>query len=158
MTSILRRGWPPAVVEHTAYLNRTCRRRTMRNIALVALMSLMVAAGAANSSAQTAGSTLVSVEVAELREVAAGWSAKKQILGKDVYNDAGDKIGEVNDLIVTPSRSLSYAIVGVGGFLGIGEHNVAVPVSRFKQLMGKITLPGATKDALKAAPKFEYAQ
>jgi hypothetical protein len=61
-------------------------------------------------------------------------------------------------LIVTPSRSLSYAIVGVGGFLGIGEHNVAVPVSKFKQQMGKITLPGATKDALKAAPKFEYAQ
>lgn len=87
---------------------------------------------------QTAGSSLVSVSVAELRDVATGWSAKKQILGKDV--------------------SLSYAIVGVGGFLGIGEHNVAVPVSKFKQQMGKITLAGATKDALKAAPKFEYAQ
>ncbi len=59
---------------------------------------------------------------------------------------------------MTPSRSLSYAIVGVGGFLGLGEHNVAVPVSMFKQQMGKITLPGATKDALKAAPKFEYAK
>ena len=128
----------------------------MRNIALVAFMSLMLASGAADSSAQTAGSTLV--EVAELREVATGWSAKKQILGKDVYNDAGDKIGDVNDLIVTPSRSLSYAIVGVGGFLGIGEHNVAVPVSMFKQQTGRITLPGATKDALKATPKFEYAK
>jgi sporulation protein YlmC with PRC-barrel domain len=130
----------------------------MRIIVLVAFMSLMVAAGAADSVAQTAGSSVVSVSVAELREVATGWSAKKQILGKDVYNDAGDKIGDINDLIVTPSRSLSYAIVGVGGFLGIGEHNVAVPVSKFKQQMGKITLPGATKDALKAAPKFEYAQ
>jgi len=125
---------------------------------LVALISLFVAVIAADSVAQTAGSTVISVSTAELREVAKGWSAKKQILGKDVYNDAGDKIGEVNDLIVTPSRSLSYAIVGVGGFLGIGEHNVAVPVSKFKQQMGKITLPGATKDALKAAPKFEYAQ
>ena len=130
----------------------------MRSIVVLALMSLVVAAGAADSLAQTAGSSLVSVSVAELREVATGWSAKKQILGKDVYNDTGDKIGDVNDLIVTPSRSLSYAIVGVGGFLGMGEHNVAVPVSMFKQQMGKITLPGATKDALKAAPKFEYAQ
>jgi len=130
----------------------------MRSIVVLAFMSLVVAAGAADSLAQTAGSSLVSVSVAELREVATGWSAKKQILGKDVYNDAGDKIGEVNDLIVTPSRSLSYAIVGVGGFLGIGEHNVAVPVSKFKQQMGKITLAGATKDALKAAPKFEYTQ
>lgn len=130
----------------------------MRIIVLVAFMSLMVAAVAADSSAQTAGSSLVSVSVTEMREVLTGWSAKKQILGQDVYNDAGDKIGEVNDLIVTPKRSLSYAIVGVGGFLGIGEHNVAVPVSKFKQKMGKITLPGATKDALKAAPKFEYKQ
>ena len=130
----------------------------MKAMVLVALMSFIVAISAVDSAAQTAGSTVVSVSVSELREVVKGWSAKKQILGKDVLNDAGDKIGEIDDLIVTPSKSLSYAIVGVGGFLGVGEHQVAVPVSRFKQQMGKIVLPGATKDALKAAPKFEYAK
>jgi sporulation protein YlmC with PRC-barrel domain len=123
---------------------------------LVAIVSFIVAAGAADAAAQTAGSTLISTE--QLREVATGWSAKKQILGKDVYNDAGEKIGDINDLIVAPSRAISYAIVGVGGFLGMGEHNVAVPVSKFKQQMGKIVLSGATKEALKAAPKFEYAK
>ena len=123
---------------------------------LVSIVSLVIAAGAADSAAQTAGSTLISTE--QLREVATGWSAKKQILGKDVYNDAGEKIGDINDLIVAPSRAVSYAIVGVGGFLGMGEHNVAVPVSKFKQQMGKIVLSGATKEALKAAPKFEYAK
>ena len=128
----------------------------MKTIVLVAIVSLVIAAGAADSAAQTAGSTLISTE--QLREVATGWSAKKQILGKDVYNDAGEKIGDINDLIVAPSRAISYAIVGVGGFLGMGEHNVAVPVSKFKQQMDKIVLPGATKDALKAAPKFEYAK
>ena len=129
----------------------------MKTLAVV-LMSLIVAVAAADSVAQTAGSSVVSVSVAEVKEVAKGWSAKKQILGKDVYNDAGDKIGEVDDLIVAPNKSLSYAIVGVGAFLGVGEHQVAVPVSRFKQQMGKIVLPKATKDALKAAPKFEYAK
>jgi sporulation protein YlmC with PRC-barrel domain len=120
--------------------------------------STILAAGAADSAAQTAGSTVISVSKEQLREVATGWSAKKQILGKDVYNDAGEKIGDINDLIVAPNRAVSYAIVGVGGFLGMAEHNVAVPVSKFKQQMGKIVLSGATKEALKAAPKFEYAK
>jgi sporulation protein YlmC with PRC-barrel domain len=130
-------------------------RRTMRKIVLGVFTSLVIAAGAADSVAQTAG---VSVSTFELTRVASGWSAKKQILGKDVYNDAGDKVGEINDLIVTPDKALSYAIVGVGGFLGIGEHEIAVPVGKFKQEKGKIVLRGATKDALKAAPKFEYAK
>lgn len=130
----------------------------MKAMIFVALLSLFVAVIAADSAAQTAGSTVVSVSTTELKEVMKGWSAKKQILGKDVFNDAGDKVGEIEDLIITPNKSLSFAIVGVGGFLGVGEHQVAVPVSKFKQQMGKIVLRGATKDALKAAPKFEYAK
>ena len=127
----------------------------MRKIVLVVFTSLVIAAGAADAVAQTAG---VSVSTIELREVAAGWSAKKQILGKGVYNDTGDKVGEINDLIVTPNKAVSYAIVGVGGFLGVGEHEIAVPVGKLKQEEDKIVLHGATKDALKAAPKFEYAK
>jgi uncharacterized ion transporter superfamily protein YfcC len=87
----------------------------VKTMVLVAIVSLVIAAGAADSAAQTAGSTLISTE--QLREVATGWSAKKQILGKDVYNDAGEKIGGINDLIVAPNRAVSYAIVGVGGFV-----------------------------------------
>ena len=127
----------------------------MRKIVLLVIASLVIAVGAADSVAQTAG---VSVSTVELRDVAAGWSAKKQILGKGVYNDAGDKVGEINDLIVTPAKAVSYAIVGVGGFLGMGEHEIAVPVGKLKQEQDKIVLHGATKEALKAAPKFEYAK
>ena len=131
----------------------------MKTIMLVAgaLVSVVIAAGVSDVSAQTAGSSVISVSKSEMRQVATGWSAKKQILGKDVYNDTGEKIGEINDLIVAPNKSVSYAIVGVGGFLGMDDHEVAVPVSKFKQQMGKIVLHGATKDALKLAPKFEYA-
>ena len=98
------------------------------------------------------------ISTAELREVATGWSVKKQILGKDVYNETGEKIGEIEDIIVAPTRSVSYPIVGVGGFLGVGSHDVAVTVGKFKQQAGRVVLPGATKDALKAIPKFEYAK
>ena len=127
----------------------------MRKIVLVVFTSLVIAAGVADSVAQTAG---VSVSTTEMVEFATGWSAKKQILGENVYNDVGDKVGEINDLIVTPSKALSYAIVGVGGFLGVAEHEIAVPVGKLKQQQGKIVLPGATKDVLKAVPKFEYAK
>ena len=129
----------------------------MRTIVLGVFTSLVIAAGAVDAVAQTAGA-MISVSTIELREIATGWSAKKQILGKGVYNDAGDKVGDINDLIVTPDKAVSYAIVGVGGFLGVGEHEIAVPVGQLKQQEGKIVLSGATKDALKAAPKFEYAK
>jgi PRC-barrel domain len=97
----------------------------VKTMILVAIVSLVIAAGAADSAAQTAGSTLISKE--QLREVATGWSAKKQILRKDVYNEAGEKVGDINDLIVAPSRAFAYAIVGVGGFLGSSR---SIPRSR----------------------------
>jgi hypothetical protein len=52
--------------------------------------------------------------------------------------------------------SVSFAIIGVGGSLGMGKHDVAIPVSHLKAEGGKLILAGATKDALKALPKFEY--
>ena len=130
----------------------------MTSLGLGVLVTIALVAGAGETMAQVAGTTLKAVSTAELREVAKGWSVKKQILGKDVYNEAGEKIGEIEDIIVTPNKSVSYAIVGVGGFLGIASHDVAVPVGRFKQLAGRVVLQGATKDALKAIPKFEYAK
>jgi sporulation protein YlmC with PRC-barrel domain len=123
---------------------------------LMLIVSLMVAVSGADSVAQVAGSTVIGASATELREVAAGWSAKKKILGRDVFNESGDKIGTIDDLIVAPNLALSYAIIGVGGFLGIGSRDVAVPVQQFKEAAGRIVLPGATKDALMAAPKFEY--
>jgi hypothetical protein len=54
--------------------------------------------------------------------------------------------------------SLSDAIVNAGGFLGLAKHDVAVSVSKFKLVDGKLVLPGATEEALKASPEFEYAK
>jgi len=110
------------------------------------------------SHAQVAGTTLLGVTVTELQEVAKGWSVKHTILGQHVYNDKNERIGTVDDLIVTPDKAVSYAIVNAGGFLGLAKHYVAIPVSQLKLVDKKLVLPGATKDALKASPEFQYAR
>lgn len=108
------------------------------------------------SNAQTAGSTTLGVTVTELEMVLKGWSAKKMILGKPVYNDKNEKIGDVEDIIITPDKSVSYGIIGVGGFLGMGERYVAIPVNQIKIKDKKFILPGATKQELEKMPQFEY--
>jgi sporulation protein YlmC with PRC-barrel domain len=123
--------------------------------ALTSVGALACVTGA--SLAQVAGQTPLGVAVAELSIVAAGWSAKRQILGQTVYNDKDEKVGSVDDIIVAPDKAVSYAIVGAGGFLNVGKHDVAIPVNQFQIAGGKLVLAGATKDVLKAMPPFEYA-
>jgi sporulation protein YlmC with PRC-barrel domain len=130
----------------------------MRNTVTVVLIGVMWVVAVGTISAQIAGSTTPGISVEELKTIARGWSATKQILGKSVYNDKNDKVGDVDDLIIAPDSSVSYAIIGVGGFLGLGERQVAIPVNRLKHSEGRIVLPGATKDALQAMPSFQYAQ
>jgi PRC-barrel domain len=125
-------------------------------VTLLAGMALVLVAGMAMG--QVAGSATIGVAVEELKAVALGWSAKKQILEKDGYNDSNEKVGKVEDLIIAPDKAVSYAIVGVRGFLGIDRHDVAIPPGQLRLEGNKLMLPGATKEALKALPKFEYAK
>ena len=61
----------------------------------------------------------------------------------------------MDDLIVTPNDSKApYAVLSIGGFLGLGTRYVVVPFSELHMQDKKIVLPGATKDALKALPEF----
>lgn len=107
-------------------------------------------------NAPVAGSAPLGVTVTEMNAVVLGWSAKKAILGKAVMNDQKQKIGKIDDIIVTPNDSVSFAIIGTGGFLGMGKHDVAIPMKQLKNENNGFVLPGATKDALKALPAFEY--
>jgi sporulation protein YlmC with PRC-barrel domain len=130
--------------------------RVMKLVHLVIVAGISLSAPAI-SQAQVAGSTLLGVSYGELRDVTLGWSAKRQILGHPVYNNMDERIGSVDDIIVTTDKSVSYAIINAGGFLAVAKHNVAVPVSQFQLSGDKLVLPGATSDALKAAPEFDYA-
>lgn len=121
-----------------------------------ALLATAFLAAAPQTFAQVAGHAALGVSVTELDAIIKGVSVKKQVLGKPVYNEANQKVGNVQDLIVTPENAVSFAIVGAGGFVGVGRHDVAIPVNQFKYDQGKIVLPGATKDAIKALPEFKY--
>jgi len=78
---------------------------------------------------------------------------------QNVYDPSDHKIGEIMDVLVSPEGRATALIVGVGGFLGAGEKDVAVPFSAVKHTMKdkKIYLTmDTTKDALKSAPGFKY--
>jgi sporulation protein YlmC with PRC-barrel domain len=78
---------------------------------------------------------------------------------QDVYDQSNNKIGQIMDVLVGQDGQVSALIVGVGGFLGAGEKDVAVSFNTVKAAMkdNKIYLTmNTTKDALKSAPGFKY--
>lgn len=110
------------------------------------------------ATAQVAGGTTITgISVVESTQVALGWSVKKTLLGKTIFNESGKKVGKVQDIIIAPDKSVSYVIVGAGGFIGMGRHDVAIPVTQIQDQAGKLVMAGATPDLIKAMPQFEYA-
>jgi sporulation protein YlmC with PRC-barrel domain len=91
-------------------------------------------------------------------EAITGWSVKDKIMGKAVHNEKDEKIGDINDVVLASDGKAAYFIVGAGGFLGMGERNVAIPFEEIKQTGDKLVLSGYTKDQLKALPKVEVAK
>jgi len=91
------------------------------------------------------------------RAVIHGFSARRHVLGQKVYTDEGELVGKIEDLVLA-KRAVSHVILGVGGFLGIGTCLVAIPVGEFSRRDDRIVLQGANKEAIRALPRFEYAQ
>ncbi|MFN4141584.1 MAG: PRC-barrel domain-containing protein [Aestuariivirga sp.] len=79
-------------------------------------------------------------------------------IGKTVYDQAGNNIGEVNDLIVSGDGNIEAVILGVGGFLGIGEKDVAVNTAAIQMVQdgdNQRLVVQATKEALESAPTYD---
>jgi len=78
---------------------------------------------------------------------------------QSVYDTKDNKVGDVNDLLVDKDGKVSAVIIGVGGFLGAGEKNVAVPFNALKltNKNGKRYLVmDTTKEALEKAPGYTF--
>src|SRR5476651_76369 len=70
------------------------------------------------------------------------WRASK-VVGLSVYNDNNESLGSINDLLTDKSGNIKAVVIGVGGFLGVGEHLVAVPFDKIKFVNEPIAYTGA---------------
>ncbi|MGM4902074.1 PRC-barrel domain-containing protein [Tardiphaga sp. 866_E4_N2_1] len=59
------------------------------------------------------------------------WRASK-LMGLNVYNEANEKLGDINELLVDKSGNVRAVVIGIGGFLGMGEHDIAVSMDKLK--------------------------
>ena len=71
------------------------------------------------------------------------WRASK-VVGLSVYNDKNESLGSINDLLTDKSGKIVAVVIGVGGFLGVGEHLVAVPFEKVKFVNEPIAYTGAS--------------
>lgn len=70
------------------------------------------------------------------------WRASK-LVGLSVYNDNNESLGSINDLLTDQSGNIKAVVIGVGGFLGVGEHLVAVPLDKIKFVNEPVAYAGA---------------
>lgn len=126
--------------------------RTISILAGAAIFATLLSGQAfAQGTAQTV--TLMKVDGQTLTT---GYRTSK-VVGSHVLNEANETIGTIDDLIVTPSDKVPFAVLSVGGFLGVGSSYVVVPYSAIEIRDKKMVLRGATKESLKNLPEYKYA-
>lgn len=123
------------------------------------MLSTCVLSGAA--LAQGAPQVVGKVDVQSLETAYRG----SKIIGSTVYNDQNDNVGKIDDILIGADGKAPYAVLSVGGFLGMGNHLIVVPTSNLRVAYDKdksddtkIVLSGATKDLLKGLPEYTYAK
>lgn len=81
----------------------------------------------------------------------------KKLIGEDVRNAAGDRVGDINTVILDKSGQVKAVVVGVGGFLGVGEREVAMQWHELKMSpKGDYVIANVTKDQVKAMPEYKF--
>jgi hypothetical protein len=118
-----------------------------------ALASMVVLSGLAGAQGTT---QTVEVAKVDVQKLSAGYRASK-VIGSSVLNDANEAIGKIDDLLVSTDGKAPYAVLSIGGFLGMDTHLIVVPYDSLNLVDNKIVLPGGTKDTLKMLPEFKYA-
>lgn len=106
----------------------------MKSFLAVALLSTAVVGGAAFAqSAQPAdrAAPAATAQPADKMMLKDNWRASK-LMGLNVYNEANEKLGDINELLIDKSGKINAVVIGIGGFLGMGEHDIAVSMDKLK--------------------------
>ena len=108
----------------------------MKLFAAAALLSAAIIGGPAYAQtaqpADRAAPTVTASQAAGSKMMLKGnWRASK-LMGLDVYNEANEKLGDINELILDKDGKINAVVIGVGGFLGMGEHDIAVSMDKLK--------------------------
>src|SRR5712691_9603834 len=82
-----------------------------------------------SSSANTDRATTAAP--ADTSTLKGNWRTSK-LVGLSVYNDNNESLGSINDMLTDKSGNIKAVVLGVGGFLGVGEHLVAIPFDKIK--------------------------
>ena len=100
---------------------------------------------------------VVTIVVVEPDDVAGAYRAS-ELIGATVANDQDERIGTIDDFIIGRDDRVLFAVLQVGGFLGLGAHLLAVPYDSLvlEEAGQKIQLPGASKEQLKGLSEFKY--
>jgi sporulation protein YlmC with PRC-barrel domain len=115
-------------------------------IAALAGSAMLAGAAFAQSPAATttdsAGTAPAASSTASTSSLQGNWRASK-LAGLSVYNDKNESVGSINDLLTDKSGNIKAVVIGVGGFLGVGEHLVAVPFDKVKFVTEPVAYTGA---------------
>jgi sporulation protein YlmC with PRC-barrel domain len=103
---------------------------TMAGVVGSALLATVAFAQTPSSENKAAASSEKSAPISE-QSLKGDWRASK-VVGLNVYNNNNEKIGSINDLLLDKSGNIKAVVVGVGGFLGMGEHLVAIGFDKLK--------------------------
>jgi sporulation protein YlmC with PRC-barrel domain len=131
-----------------------------RHATIAATLFLAPAISVAQTTGTPAAPTVASPPTATVTTPVPAASARRasNLIGSNVINEANRGVGEIHDLMVDTAGGATIAILSVGGFLGMGERYVAIPLSdlRWNQERERWMLAGATEEGLRARPAFTY--
>lgn len=103
---------------------------------------LATAAFAQTPTATTDRANMAPATASDSSSFQGTWRASK-LVGLSVYNDSNESLGSINDLLTDKSGNIKAVVIGVGGFLGVGEHLVAVPLDKIKFVNEPVVYAGA---------------